>query len=325
MKENSIKNNLEATNAQVENKKKYKAKRNGFRGMETSEIIFKIFAYFFVTVFALLCLYPFIYSISGAISSKQAVYSGSVILWPIEPQFEAFADVLESASFWGAYSNTIVITLFGTLYCMFIGILGGYALSKKNLFGHKFFNFFMVFTMWFAAGMIPTYLNYINTREIFRSIGIIDDKWMVIIAMGVAAYNIILLRNAFDGVPSEIDEAARVDGANEFQIMSKVYVPMSKATIATVALFFGISRWNGYFWAKQTLDTEDAPLQVYVRSKIDQFSDASFMDGWDQLYSYAPDSLMYAMIVCAIIPVLIIYPFIQKYFAAGVNLGGVKE
>jgi len=206
---------------------------------------------------------------------------------------------------------------------MLVSILGGYTLSKKNLFGHKAFNFFLVFTMWFSAGMIPTYLNYLNTKSVMTGMGITDEKWFVIIAMGMAAYNIILLRNAFDGVPSEIDEAARVDGANEFQILSKVYVPMSKATIATVALFYGISRWNGYFWAKQTLDVTDAPLQVYIRNQVDLMNDASYMDGWNEVY--APDSLMYAMIVCAIIPILVIYPFIQKYFAAGVNLGGVKE
>lgn len=314
---------LNKSNAQVEDKKQFKAKRNGFKGMEISEIIFKVFAYFFIAVFALICLYPFVYAISGALSGYSALYSGAVVVFPVDLQIDAFKVVFTDNGFWSAYSNTIVLTLFGTLYSMILSILGGYALSKKNLFGHKFFNFFLVFTMWFTAGMIPTYLNYIDTRTIFRDIGITDDKWFVVVAMGIAAYNIILLRNAFEAVPSEIDEAARVDGANEFQIMAKVYVPMSKATIATVALFYGISRWNGYFWAKQTLDVTDAPLQVYIRNRVDQFSDPSYMDGWHEVY--APDSLMYGMIVCAIIPIVLIYPFIQKYFAAGVNIGGVKE
>jgi putative aldouronate transport system permease protein len=315
---------MQNTNAQVEDKKKYKAKKDGFGRMTGSEIGFKIFAYVFVTIFALICLYPFVYAISAALSGKDAFEGGQVVLWPVDVQGEAFLDVFKTTGFWLAYTNTLFLTLFGTIWCMFIGILGGYALSKKRLFGNKFFNFALVFTMWFTAGMIPTYLNYKNTQDIFKAVGIIDEKWMVVIAMGMSAYNIILLRNAFESVPKEIEEAAIVDGANEFQLVSKIYTPMSKATIATVALFFGISRWNGYFWAKQMLTTTDAPLQVFIRSTLDQYqTDTEIASSWSKIY--APNSFIYAMIVCAIIPIIIIYPFIQKYFAAGVNLGGVKE
>ena len=151
-----------------------------------------------------------------------------------------------------------------------------------------------------------------------------DDKWLVVIAMGMAAMNIILLRNAFEGVPSEIEEAAIVDGASEFQVLTKVYLPMSKSTIATVALFFGISRWNGYFWARQMIsNSNEHPLQVFIRLRLEQYTDPEFMAGWNEIY--AADSVIYALIVCSIVPILIIYPFIQKYFAKGVNVGGVKE
>ena len=258
-------------NAQVQDKKKYKARKDGFKRMGVSEIAFKIFAYFFVTVFALICLYPFVYAISASFSGYQAFATGRVVLWPVDLQVDAFKSVVQDSGFWLSYTNTLFVTLYGTLWCMSIGILGGYALSKKRLFGHKFFNFALVFTMWFTAGMIPTYLNYENTTSILQKVGIMDEKWMVVIAMGMSAYNIILLRNAFEGVPKEIEEAAIVDGANEFQIMGKIYTPMSKATIATVALFFGISRWNGYFWAKQMLGVNDVPLQVYIRNTLDQF------------------------------------------------------
>jgi putative aldouronate transport system permease protein len=207
---------------------------------------------------------------------------------------------------------------------MGVAILGGYALSKKRLLFRKTFNFFLVFTMWFSAGIIPQYRNYLNTQEIFQGIGITDDKWLVVIAMGMAAMNIILLRNAFEGVPSEIEEAAIVDGATEMQVLTRVYIPMSKSTIATVALFFGISRWNGYFWARQMIsNSNEHPLQVFIRLKLEQFQDPDQMAGWNEVY--ASDSAIYALIVCAIIPILIIYPFIQKYFAKGVNMGGVKE
>ena len=158
----------------------------------------------------------------------------------------------------------------------------------------------------------------------FRTFGITDDKWLVVIAMGMAAMNIILLRNAFEGVPAEIEEAAIVDGATEFQVLCRVYIPMSKSTIATVALFFALSRWNGYFWARQMISNlNEHPLQVFIRLKLEEFQDPDIMAGWNE--AYASDSVIFALIVCSIIPVLIIYPFIQKYFAKGVNMGGVKE
>ena len=154
--------------------------------------------------------------------------------------------------------------------------------------------------------------------------GIMDDKWLVVIAMGMAAMNIILLRNAFEGVPSEIEEAAIVDGATEMQVLRQVFIPMSKSTIATVALFFAISRWNGYFWARQMIsNTNEQPLQVFIRNKLEQYTDLEQLATWTE--NYAADSLIFALIVCSIIPILIIYPFIQKYFAKGANAGGVKE
>lgn len=315
---------MQNTNAQVN--VKYKAKKDGFKRMTASEIVFKVFSYFFITVFALICLYPFVYAISAALSGYDAFNRGDVVLWPVDLQFDAFLYVIKSAGFWSSYTNTLFITLYGTIYCMLIGILGGYALSKKRLFGNKFFNFILVFTMWFSAGMIPTFLNYEATKHILAGVGITDQKWLVVLAMGISAYNIILLRNAFESVPKEIEEAAIVDGANEFQIMSKVYVPMSKATIATVALFFGISRWNGYFWAKQTLGQAEFPLQVYIKSQLEFWVEGSGGDSaiWT-ITEFSANSMIFAMIVCAIVPIIIIYPFIQKYFAAGVNLGGVKE
>jgi putative aldouronate transport system permease protein len=202
--------------------------------------------------------------------------------------------------------------------------LGAYALSKKRLLFRRFFNFFLVFTMWFSAGIVPQYLNYLSTKKVFNSVGIMDDKWLVVIAMGMAAMNIILLRNAFEGVPSDIEEAAIVDGATELQVLSKVYIPMSQSTIATVALFFAISRWNGYFWARQMIsNSNEHPLQVFIRLRLEQYTDSEVMAGWNKAYS--SDSVIYALIVCSIVPILIIYPFIQKYFAKGVNMGGVKE
>ena len=294
------------------------------RKLEISELIFKILAYTFLAVFALLCLYPFLYAVSASISGRHAVEYQELILLPKNVQFEAFRDMFGNNQFWNAYSNTLFLTIFGTIWSLVIAILGGYALSKKRLLFRKGFNFFLVFTMWFSAGIVPQSLNYLATKTVFNSMGIMDDKWLVVIAMGMAAMNTILLRNAFENVPSEIEEAAIVDGATELQVLNKVFIPMSKSTIATVALFFAISRWNGYFWARQMIsNANEQPLQVFIRNQLEQYTDLEQLATWTR--DYAADSLIFALVVCSIIPILIIYPFIQKYFAKGTNAGGVKE
>lgn len=297
------------------------------RKLEVSELIFKVISYLFLTIFALCCLYPFIYAVSASISGRTAVDTNQIILFPKDIQFDAFSDMFGDNMFWNSYANTLFLTVYGTIWALGVSILGGYALSKKRLLFRRGFNFFLVFTMWFSAGLVPQYLNYLATRDVFNSVGIMDDKWLVVIAMGMAAMNIILLRNAFEGVPSEIEEAAIVDGATELQVLGKVYLPMSKSTVATVALFFAISRWNGYFWARQMIsNVNEHPLQVFIRLRLEDYTNLDTLAGWDIIHpTYSANSAIYALIICAVIPILIIYPFIQKYFAKGVNMGGVKE
>jgi putative aldouronate transport system permease protein len=276
-------------------------------------------AYLFLTVFALFCLYPFVYSISAAISGREAFQTGKVVLFPVDIQLDAFGTVLQTKGFWVSYANTLFVTFYGTVFSMVTSILGAYALSKKKLPFRGLLSFLLVFTLWFSAGLVPQLLNYQSTRNIFDFFTG-DDKWLVVVAMGMAAFNVILLRNAFEGVSSEIEEAAFVDGATEFQLLRKIYLPMCKSAIATVALFFAISRWNGYFWARLMIRNQNEwPLQVYIRDTLEKMKES------DQGGTYDPNSLIYAMIVCAIIPIIIVYPYIQKYFAKGVNLGGVKE
>ncbi len=294
------------------------------RKLEVSELIFKVISYTLLTVFALACLYPFLYAVSASISGAHEVDYNEIVLLPKNIQFDAFKRMFNDNMFWNAYSNTLFLTLYGTIWALGYSILGAYALSKKRLLFRKLFNFFLVFTMWFSAGIVPQYLNYLQTKAVFNGVGIMDDKWLVVIAMGMAAMNIILLRNAFENVPSEIEEAAIVDGATEMQVLAKVFIPMSKSTIATVALFFAISRWNGYFWARQMISNSfEKPLQVFIRELLEQYRDPEFIAGWNEIY--ASDSIIYALIVCSIVPILVIYPFIQKYFAKGTNVGGVKE
>jgi putative aldouronate transport system permease protein len=290
--------------------------------LDRTEIIFKVLANTFLTVFALMCLYPFVYAISAAFSGRVAYYQGQVVLFPVDVQFDAFRDIILTKRFWISYANTLFVTFYGTIWALGTSVLGAYALSKHRLVFRRGFNFFLVFTLWFSAGLVPQFLNYRATQNVFGALGIMDDKWLVVIAMGMAAFNVVLLRNAFESVPYEIEEAGIVDGATDFQLLSKVYIPMSKSAIATVGLFFGISRWNGYFWARTMIrNRNEWPLQVFIRSQLEEIMGLEY----EATTSYAPESLIYAMIVCAIIPIIIIYPYIQKYFAKGVNVGGVKE
>lgn len=280
-----------------------------------SEIIFKVLAYVLIGTFAIMALYPVIYAFSASISGKLAYEAGEVILLPKNVNFKVYQLVYEDKKFWISYVNTLFYTVFGTAWSMFISVMGAYVLAKRKLLFRRQFNFLLVFTMWFNAGMIPTYLNYVNMG--------VANRWGIVFAFGIQAYNIILLRNYFEGVPKSIDEAARIDGVNEFQMLTKIYVPMSKAALATVTLFYATSRWNGYFWARLLLtDPMELPLQVYMRIRVEDYQ--AMFDNMPIDLPYAADSFIYAILVCSIIPVLIIYPYIQQYFARGVNLGGVK-
>ncbi|MBQ9899570.1 MAG: carbohydrate ABC transporter permease [Acholeplasmatales bacterium] len=283
--------------------------------LDRTEIIFKILSYTLLTIFALCCLYPFIYVLSASISSKFAVDNGKVFLWPVDFSIENYKAVFNNKEFWISYSNTFFVTGYGTLVSMLVAITGAYALSKTRLIFGRGFNFMLVFTMWFSAGMIPTYQNF----KTFH----VNNKYMFIIALGFNAFNIILLRNYFSSVPTEIEEAATIDGATEFQILTKIYIPMSKSSIVTVAMFYAVARWNGYIWAQMLLlNSNDVLLTVFIKNNMAQLVDI-INNGAEVPYSVY--GLQYAFIVCSIIPVIVIYPSLQKYFAAGVNVGGVKE
>jgi putative aldouronate transport system permease protein len=283
--------------------------------MNKSELIFKMLSYILIGAFAIMTLYPLVYAFSASISGKIAYESGKVILLPKNINFKVYKLIYMDKGFWISYVNTLFYTVFGTAWSMIISVTGAYALSKGRLLFKRQFNFWVVFTMWFNAGMIPMYLNYVNMG--------VANRWGVIVAFGVQAYNIILLRNYFESVPKEIEEAAIIDGANEFQLLRRVYLPMSKAALATVTLFYATSRWNGYFWSRMLLtDPMELPLQVYMRILVENYQ--KMFDDMPINLPYASDSYIYAILVCSIIPILIIYPYIQKYFVKGVNLGGVK-
>lgn len=280
-----------------------------------SEIIFKAVAYFFITVFALAALYPVVYAVSASVSGKVAYEANQVILLPKDLTAQVYQLIIDDKGFWISYVNTMFYTVFGTAWSMFVSVTGAYVLTKKRLLFKKQLNLFVVFTMWFNAGIIPLYLNYVNMN--------VNNRWGIIVAFGVQAYNIVLMRNYFSAIPKEMEEAALVDGVNEFQLLGRIYMPMSKAALATITLFYATTRWNGYFWARILLtDPLELPLQVYMRILVENYQ--SMIDDMGDFLPYAADSYIYAILVCSIIPVLIIYPYVQKYFAKGVNLGGVK-
>ena len=286
--------------------------------LDITEKIFKILSYVLLTIFALACLYPFWYILMNSISSKSATSLMNINFLPDTLNVSAYLYVFEQKAFWLSYCNSFFVTMYGTLVSMLVGICGAYALSKSRLLFGRGFNFMLVFTMWFNAGMIPTYQNFLRFG--------VDNRYMFIIALGFNAFNIILLRNYFSSISSEIEEAATIDGATEFQILSRIYIPMSKSSIVTVAMFYAVSRWNGYIWAQMLLEPEDYPLTVYIRNSVESLINKWVEDpSLAEKFNFSEYSARYAFLVCSIIPIIVIYPKLQKYFAAGVNVGGVKE
>jgi putative aldouronate transport system permease protein len=272
-----------------------------------------------IGIFTLSTLYPFIYITSLSFSSGFEAQAGKVILTPVQTTIEAYKYILAQPMFWISYGNTFVYTIGGTLMSLAFLIPGAYALSRPQLYGRRFWNLMVAFTMWFNAGLIPFFLN-------MRDLGLLDSYFGIIIGFAVNGFNLILLRNFFEAIPRSFEEAARMDGANDFQVLWKVYVPLAKPAIATVALFCMVSRWNGFFWAMVLLRSEEKiPLQVYLRHTIATLSNDNEFSSTLLDAPYSVETVSAAIIVCSIIPVLIVYPFIQKYFEKGILMGGVKE
>lgn len=274
---------------------------------------------FLIAVFTISTLYPFIYMASLSLSTGFEARAGNVVMTPVNLTFAAYERVLSEPQFWISYKNTFIYTIGGTLMSLAFIIPGAYALSRPQLYGRRFWNLMVAFTMWFNAGLIPFFLN-------MRDLGLLDSYFGIMIGFAVNGFNLILLRNFFEAIPQSFEEAARMDGANDFQVLWKVYIPLSKPAIATVALFCIVSRWNGFFWAMVLLQDEaKIPLQVYLRHTIATLSDDNEFSATLLDAPYSVETVSAAIIVCSIIPVLIIYPFIQKYFEKGILLGGVKE
>lgn len=282
--------------------------------------MFTVFNAVLLTLISIATIYPFIYVLSASVSNGEAVAAGQVLLFPVKPNFNSYLKVFDFRGLWVAYANTIFYTVAGTITCMFFSVTGAYALSKKRLAGRKLFTIMVTMTMWFKAGTVPEFLN-------FRSLGLYNSRAVPIIGFAIVAFNVILLKTYFESIPDSLEESAFIDGANDIQVLWKIYLPLSKAGMATVSLFYAISKWNGYFWSMILLrDENKIPLQVILRKMIIEMNATSEFDNAVEMVrmGYSVETVVYATIVVSIIPMVILYPFIQKYFNKGAMIGAVK-
>lgn len=282
------------------------------------EKAFTLFNYLFLGGFALLCLFPFIHVIAQSLSSQRAIVSGEVLFFPIETTFLAYKEVLMDQHFLRAFFISVARTVVGTFINVFLTCLMAYPLSKTYIKGRGVILFAVVFTMLFSGGMIPTYL-------VVRETGLLNTFWAYIIPTAISAFNLIIVKNFFQSVPQELEESAKIDGASNIGILFRIVIPLSMPVIATIALFHAVFHWNSFFDAVLYINDRSLyPLQVYLRELI-QFdqSEINLRDNFEQQL-LANESLKAAALISSTLPILIVYPFLQKYFVKGVMLGSVK-
>ncbi|GGG06561.1 carbohydrate ABC transporter permease [Paenibacillus aceti] len=283
------------------------------------EKIFKIINNFLLALMAAAALYPFLYVLSASVSKPYNVITGKVLLFPKGFTFDAYREVLGNPDIWIAYGNTIFYTVVGTAVSMLFTICGAYALSKKRLRGRKFFTILVTLTLWFDAGMIPFYLT-------LRDLGLINTRTGIVIAFACNAFKVILLRTSFEGLPDELEESVKVDGGNDLHVLLRVYLPLIKPGLATVGLFYAIERWNGYFWSMILLtDTDKIPLQVLLKKMIvENDLQSEFTAALDFTSTISAETVTFATIIVSVIPIVLVYPYIQKFFIKGMLVGAVK-
>ncbi len=295
-----------------------KHKQQG-RVIGVGERIFDVGMTIFGILLSLLVFYPVYYVVIASLSKPLYVENGSVMFAIKHFTLESYRQAVTKPGVWTAYGNTIFYTTAGVLVNMIFSTTMAYALSKKKLVLRKFFTLFTIFTMWFNAGIIPTYLT-------FRDFNLLNTRTAIILGFAINTYNMIIMKSFFEQVPYELEEAAYIDGANHFTIFFRIFLPLSKPALATVGMFYGVNRWNSYFWAMQLVnDDTKAPLQVLLKKMmVDRVANASEAAIVTQNSLSSPTTVIYAMIVIAILPVLVVFPFVQKYFKTGLTVGGVK-
>lgn len=284
-----------------------------------SRKVFTIFNYIFLSVCTIVCVFPILHILAVSFSSSTAVNAGKVIIWPVEFQINTYEFVTKGSEFYSSFMVTVERTVLSVLISMILTVLAGYPLSmsQKQFKGREFYKWFFMITMLFNGGLIPTYLVVSNT-------GLIDSIWALVIPCAVPVFNIILIQNFFKGIPYEISESAALDRAGHMTILFKLIVPLSKPVLATLTLFVAVNHWNAWFDGMLYMNRpENYPLQTYLRTivveiNLETVTDLSVVESICQKNSKA------AQIIIAMVPILCVYPFLQKYFTKGIILGSVK-
>ena len=281
------------------------------------ENVFNVINIIALTMISVVMLYPFLYVVGASLSDPDEVAAGAVWLMPKGITLSSYLEVLNYKGIWMAYGNTLFYVVAGTLISMVVTMCGAYPLSKRRLRGGGIITFLVAFTMWFNAGMIPTYLN-------LKDLHLLNSRIGILVFGCVSAFYVFIMRTYFASIPDSLEESARIDGANDWRIMVQIYLPLSIPCIATLTLYYIVDRWNGYFWAMILLkDESKIPLQVLLNKLIVQ-SGLSGETDMTTDSTFNQQTLVYTTIVVSVLPVLCAYPFLQKYFVKGVMVGAIK-
>ena len=271
----------------------------------------------FIVMFV--CLVPLLNVLARSLSSAEYLIRNEVVLWPKGWNVDAYATVLKDPKYVHSLWYTGLLTVGCTLLSLAMTIMCAYPLTYDNLKGGKVINTVILFTMYFSAGTIPTYL-------LIKNLGLLENVWVLVLPSCLSVYNMIIMRSFFYGIPESLRESAEIDGASYFRILWSIYIPLSKPVLATLALFYAVGRWNGYSDALMFMKNKDFyPLQLLLYNILNNINsvEVATQEGFS-----APglkDSLKSAIVMFSTIPILCIYPFLQKYFIHGVTLGAVKE
>jgi putative aldouronate transport system permease protein len=297
-------------------------KKTGKVNRETGiDKTFSILNVFMVILFCVATIYPFVYVVSASFSSPESIQQNKVVLLPVGPvSTDAYKLIFRDARIWRGYANTLFYAGFGVIINLIVTILAAYPMSRRTFSGRKFMNIMVVVTMFISptAVMIPLFL-------LVKNLGMYDTRLAILIVFAAHAFLIILMRSFFQSIPEEMFEAAKIDGAGEFTILMKIVLPVSMASLATMGMYYLIQRWNGYFWAMIFLKDETKfPLQVILRQLIVIARMGEEMDAAISRTQTNAQAVQYSTIVASTLPMIVIYPFIQRFFIKGATLGSVK-
>ena len=298
-------------------------KANKNSRLTKGDIIFEIVNCIFLGIISCIILYPLIYVVSASISDPMSVTAGKMILWPVDMTLENYGEVFKNDNIMRGYRNSLIIMFGGTTLNIVMTILAAFPMTRKDLWGRNVIMKLMTFCMFFGGGLIPTYL------MVGKTLGLMNN-WLALMLPGaISVYNMIIMRTFFmTSIPYELHEAADIDGCSPFMTLVKIILPLSGPIIAVMALYYGVGHWNSYFSALLYINKEDIqPLQLYLRKVLTANNTQSLMEmGADEAARAAmrAETIKYAVIVVSSIPMLIIYPFVQKFFVKGVMIGAVK-